>query len=489
MIGRRGWLTVLAAGLTAACSPSPPPSVLLVSVESLRADSLSTKAETAPRMSELAGESVTFTHAVSSAPWTTPSLMALQTGLLPAAHGVDQHDRALSPEVDTLAGRFGEAGYHTAAITPAITLRPEFGFDRGFEVYDIEMYGHDLVSSPALVSRVMQQMDEAGEAPFFIWVHLWDPHYNYVPPAPYDDAFRRGEKPEREDVQCLKWFEDAVTPAEAEYLHGQYDGEVAYTDEYLGRLLDDLQERGLAEDTIVAVVSDHGEAFLEHGWLGHTNRLDEVLVHVPMMLRWTGHLEPAEIERPVSTASLGRTLLELAGLDPKGFGMLESLPLSPVESASSEGKQQPWDGRVALSETRRRGCFTSMTGADLKYVVDHRSCQEQLYDLSVDPNEQQDLAADSPDLLEQARVRLRQELDRVEALNIPSTSLPGDIQRDSQDRLAALGYIQVEEDEKEPVAERVHRCAPPGADPTDRDSFGDVLVDTACPEDWFERCL
>lgn len=413
------------------------PSVILISVDSLRVDAAFGTAEgapIAPRVARLAQQSMVFEEAISPAPWTTPAMMAILTGHSAPAHGVEKHYQSLSKQVPTLAERFRKESYRTAAFTPAVTLRAEYGFDRGFEIFDYHPYGHDKISSPQLSGKVIHQMEKWKQEPFFIWVHLWDPHYNYNPPPPYDEAFEQGVEPPSRRVQCLKWVRDPVTKEQARFLEGLFWGEVNYTDRYIGEILDAVDRLGLGSETIVALLADHGEGFLEHHWLGHTNRLDDTLIHVPLLLRYPGHLAAGKQHRTVSTAQLGASLLQLAGLPTRGFGSLPPLPLEPTVDREESG-------RGAVSQTLRRGCLTSLTRDGWRYVIDHRTCEERLFDLEEDPGETCSRTLDRPDLTAEMREALRDRLQRIAAAEIPRASLPDEVIEESETRLRSLGYM------------------------------------------------
>lgn len=484
-------LLLLSASLLG-CSDSRP-NLLIVSIDSLRADRLrynDDEENLAPHLEALASESLVYQHAWSAAPWTTPSMMSVMTGLPAAAHRVDDHDRALSREIPTLAESFQRAGYRTAAYVPAVTLRPEFGFGRGFDEYDYEEYGHLRISTPSLLGKVLHRIDVWNEdAPWLIWVHLWDPHYNYLPPAPYDLLYLRGDKPASAELQCLKWYENPVTEEEGNYLAGQYDGEIAFTDSQLGELLDELETRGLAEGTIVTLFADHGEAFLEHGWLGHTNRVDETLLHVPLMIRYPGKLKPGTQVSPQSLASLANTLLRLAGL-PEESAFAPALPLAEPSEATRTDLPPAEPSELSrpappLAETRRRGCFTALIDSQFKYVLDHKSCGEELFDLRSDPLEQKNLASEQPQELSQLRQELLRQLRDIEARSYPHAMLPAEIREEAEKRLRSVGYIGGGEASLETMGE--DPCA--GALAGGVDSFGDRNSTIRCPERGALDCL
>ncbi len=470
---------LLALAVPAGCS-APGDSVLLISIDSLRHEQIRAHADgrpVSPVLAAFAEEAVVYERAVSPAPWTTPSAMSLLTGLPVPAHGVDEHDRALAASVEVLGERFQRGGYRTAAVVPAPTLRPEYGFARGFDEYQYQDFGHFRRSSPKMTSRVLHLLEQWKDEPFFIWVHLWDPHYNYNPPPPWNTTFDRGAKPEREDVQCLKWVENPVSAEEAEYFVGQYQGEIGYTDEYVAQMLEQLDRLGIDKRTVVAITADHGESFLEHGYLGHTNRLDETLIHVPLMIRRAGRVNPGTVTEVVGTARLGRTLLGLSGLAADDFGLLPALPLEERK----DGEGEPL---AVLSETRRRGCFTAISSTRYKAVVDHRTCQWQLFDVREDPGERRNLAAESVEQLGALQGELSRQLAAIDAEKIPHAALPREIVEQAEQQLRAIGYLggPAEDGTRGVVCD----LRPHGAGV---DAFGDALGAEPCPWETARECL
>jgi arylsulfatase A-like enzyme len=458
------------------------PSILLISIDSLRADEVARVENgrpVAPTLAAFAKESVRFTSALAAAPWTTPSMMAVMTGMPAPAHGVEEHDRALAPSVPVLAERLQRARWRTGAVSPALTLRPEYGFSRGFDDYDFEPLGHDVVTSPKLSGKTLHLLDRYKDDRFMVWVHFWDPHYNYIPPAPYDAQYRTGVKPAREDVQCLKWIENPLPPDGALYLHGQYRGEIAYTDRFVREILDNLEQLGRADDTIVVILGDHGESFQAHGWLGHTIRVDQDMTHVPIMIRWPGHLAPAEIDGAVEIAQIGPTLLKLTGLPHEDFGLAKPLPLTPADAAQDAS---------ALTRTLRMGCYTGLLQGKWKYQLDHRTCGETLFDLSADPGETHDLAPREAQALAALRNALRARFDEIAAAKVPHAMLPQQLIDETEAALRSIGYVQAATGGSGQGAEIVCEALP---DPTKykHDAFGDLQVFQPCAPDGAQRCL
>ena len=477
-----GAIIAACALLAAAGCNKPKPSILVISIDSLRADEVArveNDRPVAPALAAFARESVRFTSALSAAPWTTPSMMAVMTGLPAPAHGVEEHDRALAPSVPVLAELLQRARWRTGAVSPALTLRPEYGFARGFDDYDFEPLGHDVITSPKLAGKTLHLLDRYKDDRFMIWVHFWDPHYNYIPPAPFDEQYRIGVKPAREDVQCLKWIENPLPPEGALYLHGQYRGEIAYTDKFVREILEHLEKLGRADDTIVVILGDHGESFQAHGWLGHTIRVDQDMTHVPIMIRWPGHLAPAEIGGAVEIAQIGPTLLKLAGLPHEGFGLVKPLPLTPADAVADAS---------ALTQTLRMGCFTGLLKGRWKYQLDHRTCGERLFDVSADPGETSDRAPQEAQALAAMRGALRDRFDEIAAAKVPHAMLPQQLIDETEAALRSIGYVQAATGEAGQGAEIVCEALP---DPTKykHDAFGDLQVFQPCAPDGAQRCL
>ncbi len=463
------------------CS-KPKPSILIISIDSLRADEVARVENgrpVAPTLAAFERESIRFPNALSAAPWTTPSMMAVMTGLPAPAHGVEEHDRALAPSVPVLAERLQKARWRTGAVSPALTLRPEYGFARGFDDYEFEPLGHDVVTSPKLSGKTLHLLDRYKDDRFLLWVHFWDPHYNYIPPAPYDEQFRIGVEPARQDVQCLKWIENPLPPDGALYLHGQYRGEIAFTDKFVREILEHLEQLGRAKDTIVVILGDHGESFQGHGWLGHTIRVDQDMTHVPIMIRWPGHLVPAEIGGAVEIAQIGPTLLKLAGLPYEDFGLVKPLPLAPADAVAES---------TALTQTLRMGCYTGLVQGKWKYQLDHRTCGETLFDLATDPGETSDIAPREAQALAAMRAALRARFDAIAAARIPHAMLPRELIDETEAALRSIGYVQAPKGQAGQGAEIVCEALP---DPTKykHDAFGDLQVFQPCAPDGAQRCL
>ncbi|RKY22573.1 MAG: hypothetical protein DRQ55_00625 [Planctomycetota bacterium] len=305
------------------------PDVLLICLDTVRADHLGcsgySEHNTTPTLDALAAQGLMFRQAVASSGWTKPSVPSFLTGTHPAIHGVYEGSTrrqgvlttdVLGPEAHTLAEAFSEAGYATAAFVRNAQLRTGLGFEQGFDVY-VDRAG-DAADIRAAALAWLDQRE--GDRPWFLYLHILDAHWPYD--VPDEAALRFTDEKTLALVRHDEWraTHDAINDGElklSETELGQltdlYDGALRYVDDQLGLLFAALQQRTPERRPIVAVVSDHGEEFLEHGRLGHGHALWQNLTHAVFLLSGPG-IPHAEIEQPVRLTDVYATLLSAAGL-------------------------------------------------------------------------------------------------------------------------------------------------------------------------------
>ena len=389
----------------------PRPNVLLVTIDTLRADRLGCYgygAAATPVLDALAARGVRFTTAVAHAPLTAPSHASILTGLLPLGHGVrDNGTFVLPPSPTTLAEVFRDAGYRTAAFVSGFPLDHRYGFARGFETYDDRLLrGRDsrrasYVERPA-AAATRQAVDwiRAARAPWFVWVHYFDPHAPYEPPG--DLAVRFAGSP--------------------------YDGEIASVDRELGRLLA-ATEKG-PSSTVVLVTSDHGESLGEHGEATHGVFVYDSTLRVPWIMAGPGISRgrvSAVVARGIDVAP---TLLDYAGLRvPRG---MQGRPLRPA----AEGREM--EDAPAYAESLF--CRLNLGWAELHAWRTARwklveAPRPELYDLDTDPGEGHDVSTAHADEAQALRSGLRRAL---EAHPPDASTVPTD---EARERLRALGYV------------------------------------------------
>jgi choline-sulfatase len=403
-----------------------PEHVLIITIDTLRADRLGCYGNdriATPNVDRLAREGALALEAAVPAPITRPSHVSIFTGLTPAEHGIrDNISRALAPEVPTLAEAFKAAGFATAGFVSSIVLSAQSGLGRGFDTFSDRF---DLGATANDEARFLDILEKRGDvavadaiawlegharARTFMWVHLYDPHAPYEPPEPY--ASRYADRP--------------------------YDGEVAWTDELVGRLDAALTRLGIRDRTLVALTSDHGEALGEHGELVHGFFLYEATLRVPLLLRGPGIRPGTRIPVVVRSVDLFPTLLALSGV---------AAPRTPLVlagrslAASVRGATSTIDEAPAFAESLTPRIhygwsdLRSIRDGHWKFVLAPRS---ELYDLARDPGELHNLVNDEP-----ARARaLRSALERrLLSERSMTPARPVDVPVELVEKLGALGYV------------------------------------------------
>jgi arylsulfatase A-like enzyme/thioredoxin-like negative regulator of GroEL len=395
---------------------APHPSILLISIDTTRADRLGCYGEPGgptPNLDRWAAAGVLFQNAVTPVPITLPAHTSLLTGLLPRHHGVRDNGIYRVPEdVPTLASILRQAGYETAAVVGSAILDREYGLARGFQRYDDAVGGGGLAIAERDASAVSDAAISVARSlhpPFFLFVHYFDPHAAYEPPAPFAERFR----------------------------DDPYEGEIAYVDEQIGRLRDALVGLGLLEGTIVAVVSDHGESLGEHGEPTHGVFLYQATLHVPMIV-----VAPATwpVGRRVATlASLtdvAPTLLELSGQKvPAG---LDGRSLAPaVWNRAVSERWLPLESEFGY-DSYGWARLVGLTDGSWKWVG---APEPELYDLTHDPHERRNLAGDRGREAEKLAALWRKTAGR-DRRSLPVKDESDQARSERLERLAALGYTE-----------------------------------------------
>src|SRR5947209_6656316 len=279
-------LGALSAGYTSAQTPEKPaPNIVLITIDTLRADHLGCygyRQIKTPNIDGLAADGVLFRSAFTTVPVTLPSHSAMLTGTYPMLSGMhDFSANKLSPQQPTLATVLKQSGYATGAVVAAAVLDHRFGLNQGFDFY----YDHfdfsrldeanlDEMERPGnlVADQVLEWLGKNSRKKFFLWMHLYDPHFPYRPPEPYAH----------------------------EYATHPYDGEIAFADEQVGRLLQFLKDQGLYQNTIIVLSGDHGESLGEHGERTHGFFIYNATMHVPLMIHLPGKSSASTVSEPVS---------------------------------------------------------------------------------------------------------------------------------------------------------------------------------------------
>jgi arylsulfatase A-like enzyme len=391
-------LLAIAAIAAGACGgePAPPaplqtPNLVLVTVDTLRADHLEAYGygrATAPSIARLASSGVSFARAVSQAPWTLPAMASVHSGLYPIQHGAFEVETALPEAAETLAERLKTVGYSNVAVVSHEFVAAKHGFSQGFDVFDeSNVLGHEAVTSRDLTMAALAELGGVSE-PFFLWVHYFDPHFSYVrhPEAGFADGYTGALPEQLTSGRLIAEERGPMADDDLDYVKAVYDEEVAYTDEWIGTLWQALEDRYGADDTVVIVTADHGEYFLERGRFFHGKDVYRELVDVPLVI--AGAIDPAlrgtVVENVVETRAIPRTIFGLLGLPGDGFGGVDLLEVA------RGGASIPAiaEGTYAFG-TDERKVGVEHDGWKLIHRLDDDVYE--LYDLAADPRERNDL--------------------------------------------------------------------------------------------------
>jgi len=425
--------------------------VLLIIVDTLRADRVGVYGSprpTSPHLDTLAARGVRYDRAYATSPWTMPTVASVLTGLLPGSHGVTHVRRKIPDAADTLAQLLKAQGFETTGIVGNILLTEEHGFQQGFDHYDSHAAnGHRFISTPLVTTSTIAALERHAQssAPFFLMAHFFDPHYDYLPSDGVDWAPERaGRLDASVEIVSIRDDRASLTREEISFLTDLYDEEVWATDQGIGRVLSALDRLGLREDTLVIALADHGEEFMEHGWLGHTRSMYEEVVRVPLIMAGPGVPEGAVVTSPVGLTSITPTILErVQGTVQQGRFQAGPLPVSNPEKPEPVFIEVDFVPINEISEVKRAH-LTSIVGARSKAIRDEKTGSVEIYDLSTDPLEQHDLAPTQP---EQAAF-FRKVLDAAarDARTRPMPSAETELDAARQAQLHALGYLDAPPD-------------------------------------------
>lgn len=398
----------------------PAPNVILITIDTVRADHVGcygARNIQTPTLDALGQDGIVFEHAISQVPLTWPSHAVILTGMYPFQNGVqDFTGQPLEARFHTVTQAFKQHGYATGAVVSAFVLDRSWGLARGFDFYDdafapeaFQKKDIGLVDRRAeeSVAHALRWLRKTPRRPFFLWLHLYDPHSPYDPPEPYRTQYRGH----------------------------LYDGEIAYADHELARLVAWLKQNSLYDSSLIIALSDHGESLGEHGEEEHGFFAYNATVHVPLIVKppAASGFRPGRISQPVETTEVAPTLLRVAGIHDTMGQQLQSPGLldarSPRDNAAYSETSYPfssfgWSPLHAFETTRY-------------HYID--APKPELYDLENDPSESNNLAAQQPATV----AALKEKLDQRMARNpfTPQASSAEALSADALEKLRALGYF------------------------------------------------
>jgi len=448
------WLVILATLIGCTPNTAPPTNLILISLDTTRADRCSAygyERDTTPNLSQLAAGGVRFGLAYSPTSTTGPTHASLFTSLYPIEHGVIRNGINLDDQFSTMAERLGELGYQTAGITSSFVFDAQFGYDQGFDFWDAnfswetsrvrlaEWEGHALKEGfdrpgQEVTNLGLTWLDELPDAnrPFFLFLHYFDAHEPYDPPEPYRSRFAP--------------HEDAT---EQGTLNSAYDASIAYQDFEMGRFLDGLEDRGLSENSIVVVLGDHGQGLMEHGIEYHGRTIYEEQVRVPLVIRWPGRILPGhQVDSPVALLDLMPTLFDLLSLESPGNDWrgqtLTSISHNKIEFHPSDRPVFLFRRHYAPAPKSAQSTNMQSVAGELygirrgrwKYIYGREEKRRELYDLDVDPNESHNRVSAEP----RKTAELHAELEEWISSRRDTSDAAGELSNLDRARLQALGY-------------------------------------------------
>ncbi|MDP8225659.1 MAG: sulfatase [Candidatus Lernaella stagnicola] len=449
-----------------AVAPADAKNVIVISIDSLRWDHLGCYGygrPTSPTIDTFAAEGVLFKRAYATSPWTLPSHASLFTGLWADTHGVNTEKDQLAVTATTLAGRLRNSGYRTGAVVCAPLLSRHFRLDIGFDDYDtdlaalVPMKARRMKVAPDVTAKALAWLDKRDERPFFLFLHYWDVHHDYNPPRKYVEMFDPDYDGDERglDITIRTDLRPGMNERDLKHIIARYDGEIRYTDDHLQPLLEGIAGRGLAENTMVWIVADHGEEFLDHGQMAHKKTCFEEVVRIPMLARIPWLKETARyVGDAVSLVDLFPTILSLLGVD-YGDVPVQGADLTPTITGGAR-----LDARILQVETAvgvlpralkpvHWAALISPGKLKLHAWRARRDSEATprvlLFDLGSDPREKHDLARRK----KRARRRLMHELltrkkahDKIRKSLFSEETPQGTMKPELAETLRSLGYLE-----------------------------------------------
>ncbi len=480
MAGVRWLLLWLVA--SAACggvSPAPPdrsesrpaepatrnaPTVILVSIDTLRPDRLGcygNRRPTSPNIDSFAGQSVLFTEAIAQAPSTLPSHATMLTSLLPEHHGAFFSRRTPLPaSIPTLATELRAVGYRTAAFTGGGQIAPEFGLDRGFDTYGVNVGGSDFESA---VRVGLGWLEEDPGQPAFLFLHTYEVHHPFTPEPALLDIFDDGydgplpAEISKELLHRINTDETVITDRDFAHIVAAYDAEIRSVDGAFGQLIAGLAELGLFEDSLLIFTSDHGEEFGEHGVVGwHSHTLFDELLRVPLLIRFPGGRDDGiSIDRQVRLLDLAPTVLAAVGVEaPSAFEGVDlarvigglatplpavsqlDLPVGEVELSLRTGRWKLYPRRALAGDPFAEG--PPPLAVRFRNLFERWRRPFALFDLLADPGEDRDVVEGRPQVASSLSLTLAA-MAGARPLPVPEPTVVVDLA--TEERLRALGYV------------------------------------------------
>ncbi len=442
--------------------------VILITIDALRLDALAPGPDGSswtPAIDALASDSLVFSQARTPAPWTLASFGSMMTGFPVSVHEARKFKSKVPEELPTLAEHMSGAGYRTAAAGVNVYLKPETGLSQGFDEYYFFVHKwfkgrkrqpplldwlepkHRKTQwyngTPVLTEFTLRWLQENRDRDFFLWIHYLDPHIPYFPPPEYRPDGEVPEKVERALHSRKQGFK-VKRPGHRELVRKYYQGEVRWVDHAVGKVVGELEDLGIYDESLVILTSDHGEEFWDHGGIEHGHTLYDELLHVPLLVKLPFPEDDgphhALIDEPVSTQGLMPLILDVCGIE--GYdASLSVMSLSAAAGVTEAGgpPEALFASGLVYGKDKEAVIFDGW-----KYIRCPKSGKEELYDLHADPGEKNNLEKMNPDIVVHARkllkvhdsaslaVKSRYKIHHVQQVEFDEKTL---------EQLRAIGYV------------------------------------------------
>lgn len=416
------------------------PNIVFICIDTLRADRLGSYGnprDTSPNIDKLGKQGILYENAFSQAPWTLPSMISMFTSLYPSDIGAKGIHSNIKYRHLTISEYLKNNFYDTIAVISHIVVSKIYGFSQGFDIFDQRHIAQvDEISSKIITEQAIEYLNNHKNDKFFLWVHYFDPHHNYIKHLEYNysDGYS-GQLTENLDNSKLNKRTSTLVDEDIEYIKDVYDEEISYTDKYIGVLLDSIEELGLKDDTIIVLTSDHGEEFMERTRIGHGGSLYRELIHVPLII-----YNPLDIgnmgkrvSKNIEVRNITKTILEEVGLETDLF---EGINLTDQQNLDLE--------HIVISENygfEKSSRREAIIYKNWKLINDFKNQTSKLYEIQSDPEERINLLSKN----DQHILDKKTELENIlHAIRDRKSTESGEAKLSSEDikQLKALGYIQ-----------------------------------------------
>ena len=433
-----------------------PWNVILIGIDTLRADHTTLIEPSAegrdltPNLRKLAGRGTVFENAISQAPWTMPAFASILTGKYPHEHGAISLLGQLRDKELVLSEIMREAGFRTGAVVSHVFVNAKHGFDQGFDYFNEDYdLGHVAITSEGVTDEAIKFLGKNVNRQFLLFLHYFDPHYEYRQHQQWSfaDSYFGWLRQEPLEIKNLRMKRHLMESADIKYLTDLYDEEIAYTDKQIGRLLDYINKQGLDQNTMIVVVADHGEEFMERGWIGHSITLYEEQIKVPLLIVLPGNNVKNSVSRQVvETRTVFSTILDCLGL-PNGLAKPPSSLQALLQNTESETTSQANSTNAyssvwlpdAPASSGKRVKISALRSDRWKLIIDHIRQREFLYDLKNDPLEKTNMALSEEEIIQDMREKLEAWLEIMlkQAIDRPYPV----INQEEINKLKSIGYL------------------------------------------------